>query len=250
MTAYFRAFWAESLKLKRTLLFWTVFLAPAATGLLIVLMVEGDDLSNWGTGSSWVNLQDTVNVFWAILMIPLLIALQATLLGQLEHGEKAWKHLYALPIPRQAVYLAKWLMANLLALASSLIYVGVIILVGLFLVTFVNPNNGLASPIPVWEMLSQSLNIYLAMLLVISIQLWASIRWSNFLVPIGIGMVATFANIFAIRSDKWYYTLFPWALGGNTVFKPDFFTSSLVLSLVGGLVMLAFGIWDTSRQDR
>ncbi|HZU87238.1 MAG TPA: ABC transporter permease, partial [Anaerolineaceae bacterium] len=235
MNAYFRAFWAESLKLKRTLLFWSVFLAPLATGLMIALMVEGDDLRNLGTDSGWLYLQNAVIMFWAILMIPLLIALQTTLLSQLEHGEKNWKHLHALPIPRPAIYLAKWLMANLLALMSSLLLVVVVILTGLFLVTFVNPDNGLASPIPLGEMLSQSLSIYIMMLLAISIQTWVSIRWSSFLVPIGVGMVATFANIFVAQSEKWYYSLFPWSLGGNAIFKPELFDASLVLSLVGGV---------------
>lgn len=249
MTAYLRAFGAETLKLKRTLLIWTVFLAPAAVNLMLLLMMNDNDLSFGGFENGWLNLQFAMDPLWAILMVPLLVALQTALLGQVEHSEKSWKHLYALPIPRQAIYLSKWVISNLLLLATSIVYVAGTIFVGLFMQYVMRSCTGLDVPLPLGEMLAHALNIYLMMVLVISIQLFIGIRWNNFLVPIGVGMVAAFANIFIATSDKWYYSFFPWFLAGNTTFKPEYFAPSLLLSLVGGAAVLGFGLWQTERQS-
>ena len=64
--------------------------------------------------------QNSLSV-WAIFMLPLLITLETALLAGVEHTEKQWKHLLALPVPRYTVYLAKLLTALLLMLAGTLL---------------------------------------------------------------------------------------------------------------------------------
>ena len=54
-------------------------------------------------------------------MMPLLIALVTALLNGIEHSDKQWKHLFALPVPRWAVYFAKLIVAQGLILTSTLV---------------------------------------------------------------------------------------------------------------------------------
>lgn len=51
---------------------------------------------------------------WAVFMMPLLITLETALLNGIEHGDRQWKHICALPIPRHALYLAKFVVAQAL----------------------------------------------------------------------------------------------------------------------------------------
>src|SRR5258708_39860239 len=120
MRMLLRALSAETLKLKRTLAVWVVAGAPMVVILLTVLV-----LLNPPRGSTQVDVlkgmnQGSIGV-WAVFMLPLFIVLETALVSAIDHNSKSWKHLYAMPIPRWAIYTAKLFAGLALTAASTLV---------------------------------------------------------------------------------------------------------------------------------
>ncbi len=86
----------------------------------------------WGRRTNsdhWEGLVQNGHVLWSLLMLPLFITLQMGLLANVEHTNKAWKLLYAQPLPRWSVYAAKQL------ISLGLIALSMVVLVGVFFVS-------------------------------------------------------------------------------------------------------------------
>src|SRR5215210_2586003 len=132
-----RALYAELLKLKRTLAIRMVFVAPLLVVTLNFFILwqrrkVGPDFKMWDQLS-----QGSLGV-WAVFMMPLLITLETALLNGIDHGEKNWKHIFALPLPRHAVYVGKLIVTQIMIAFSTLFLTVISILVG-FLVMRLRP---------------------------------------------------------------------------------------------------------------
>src|SRR5690349_16013582 len=110
MTSLLRALHAELLKLKRTLAVRMIFVAPLLVALLqfFIALNQRRVPANF---KLWEAVFRNGLTVWAIFMLPLLITLETALLTGIEHSEKQWKHLLALPVPRYTIYAAKLLVA-------------------------------------------------------------------------------------------------------------------------------------------
>lgn len=248
MIALFRATHAELLKLKRTLALWLAFVTPLA---IVALMFVGS-LSQPGKPSdahAWEGFAQIVFVFWSLLMLPLFITLETALLGELESTEKHWKHLFALPIPRSALYLAKLLVGAGLIALSSLVLWGGILLAG-YSLRWLKPGTGFEASIPWLSILRTACLIYLAAWLILALHTWISLRWRSFTFSAGVGMTATVIGlILTIASEKWAQ-FYPWTLPSLTLGRdnPSVLQALLVGSL-GGIIVTIAGCWDMIRQD-
>lgn len=126
---FVRVMHAEMLKLKRTLAFRMVFIAPAlVVTLIFFILYEKKEFKP--DFDLWDSVLKIALNFWAVFMMPLMITLQTALLSGLEHGEKQWKHILALPVTRKSVYLVKLLMVHILILMSMAVLIVLAILVG------------------------------------------------------------------------------------------------------------------------
>ena len=244
-----RALSAETLKLKRTLALWMVLIAPLTVVILNFLML-------WQRGanylmeadSAWQALAKNITAFWALLMLPLYITLETALLGGVEHNTQQWKHLYALPLPRWSIYAAKWLISVALVVASTLVLWLGAIACGLLL-NVVNPELTLSASIPVWDILRPMGLIGLIGLLIIAIHLFVGLRWSNFTVSIGFGMVATTINIMVMNSEKWS-KFYPWSLPIYAIEDTGaYLPTALAIGVIGGAIVGLLGMWQVSRRE-
>ena len=238
-----RALHAETLKLKRTLAFRMIFVAP----LLVVALqffVAWNQRRPGAEFNLWDMVARTSLSVWAVFMLPLLITLETALINGIEHGEKQWKHIFALPVPRHTVYVAKFLIAQALAAASTLILCAMTLVVGLAF-TRLRPELP-AGAIPFVWILKHAAFVWLASWLIIAIHIWVSIRWPGFALALGAGIGGTFFAIFAAaaRVGKYY----PWLLPVN-VFMEERFTAALLLGAGGGLIAAVIGCVEFVRRD-
>ncbi len=250
MITLWRALSAEILKTKRTLTLALTFLAPLAIAFLAlaVNLQYGDQGVRPGE-NPWHNLFQNSMILWGLLMLPLYVTLETGLLTALEHNNKTWKQLYALPLPRWSVYAAKQLMA-LGLIGLSTVMLGVLVTgVGLLL-TLIRPDLGYTAPIP-WETILQVLALtFLAAWLIISLHLWIAARWSSFIVAMGAGIVATVAGVIVVNSD--WAGFYPWTLPGQVsigFMQGEAVGLQVVLGTLGGIVVALVGGWDVIRQD-
>jgi lantibiotic transport system permease protein len=239
-----RVLHAEVLKLKRTLAFRMVFLLPLLVALLEFFIAwKMEKIS--ADFNIWKFLPTSSLQIWAVFMMPLLITLETALLNGIEHSDKQWKHILALPIPRHYVYFAKFAVAQCLILASTFILCALTVLVGV-LVMKLRPEMANAGPIPFGWIGTHLLYVWIASWFIIAIHTWISIRWSGFPIPLGAGIGGVFFALFAAGASigKFY----PWLLPMN-IFLEGRFTYALILGVTGGVVALVLGCLDFVRRD-
>ena len=171
------------------------------------------------------------------------------LLGALEHNNKTWKQLYALPLPRWSIYAAKQLIGmSIIGLSMailSLMTVGVGLMGRIFW-----PDLGFDASIP-WTTLVQNISLsFLAAWLIISIHLWVSLRWSSFVLAMGVGIVATVFGV-VVMGSKWEQ-FDPWTIPGvvsNALINAEPYALALCLGLFGGILVACLGCRDVTRRD-
>ncbi len=240
----FRVLYAELLKLKRTLAFRVIFVLPLLVALLQFFALWktrkiGADFRLWET------LPTNMLGIWAVFMMPLLITLVTALLNGIEHSDKQWKYILALPIPRHTVYLAKFIVAEILIAASTLFLCLLTALIGLGLM-LLRPELAHAGPVPYYWLAKYAALVWLASWLITAIHTWVSIRWSGFAMALGTGIGGTFFALFAASAAFGKY--YPWLLPMN-VFNSERLTAALLLGGVGGAFAVLLGCLEFVRRD-
>ncbi len=244
------AWTAELMKLKRTLALWMVLVTPLVLhGLYFFLVIDLKKNLAAGGADVWRALFTNVWGMWCMIMLPLFVTLETTLLGNIEHGEKQWKHLFALPLPRGSVYAAKWLVGLLLNAAVSLVFIGAAALSGTLLRALL-PEMGFSASIPWGWMCAKMGYTFLISMCMLSIHTWMGLRWRSFALSAGFGMLVTVVNIMVVNSDTWT-KFFPWALvdalRGAT--PSPYLPAALAIGIGGGLLVALLGGWDVTRRD-
>jgi hypothetical protein len=250
MSALWRALSAEALKLRGTLALWMCLIAPATVVALYVLQVSFSKMPKlpYRPAEAWLMLEQSMLGLFAFLMLPLFITLQAALLAGLEHGDNQWKHLLALPVPRQVHYLAKVLMLAAMLLAAFVLLVLLIPLGGAVLM-LVQPAFGLAGAPPWQHMARLCLACFGASLLMLALQAWIAVRWRSFTVAVAVGMSATVAGFLIGQSSRfghWY----PWSMPMQVLAgQGQWLWFVVVAGVAGGIVVTVLGLFDFMRQE-
>ena len=240
---------AETLKLRRTLALRMTLVTPAVVvALCVVEFVANDGLGGQGDPQrAWRAFAGASFALWAFLMMPLFITLEAALLAGIEHSDRQWKHLLALPVPRAVHYLAKWFALVALLLATAIVFVG-LIAVGGWTLMHIHPSSGLGGWPPWWWLLRSGIGMVAAALFMAAIQLWVAIRWSSFTIAVAVGMSATVAG-FVIGQSRFGH-LYPWTMPVQLFAKNgQHATFALAASVLGATVVLAFSLWEFSRRE-
>jgi hypothetical protein len=129
--------------------------------------------------------------------------------AQWEHAGAQWKHLFALPVARGAIYAAKQVAGMLLVGLSISALIALLIGSGLGL-RLLLPGLGLEATVPVGAFARYAVTMFLGAWLVIAIQTWVTQRWASFAVACGVGVAMTVAGVLVMRSD--WASYYPWML--------------------------------------
>jgi len=244
MISLLRAVHAEILKLKRTLAFRVIFALPFLVGLLEFFIVWRTKKFPAGF-NLWQTLPTNSFQVWAIFMLPLLITLETALLNGIEHSDKQWKHIFALPVPRHSIYLAKFIVAQALILISTAVLAVLIVIVGVA-ATYMRTELAKAGPVPFGWIAKYTLLVWIAGWFIIAIHTWISMRWSGFPIALGAGIGGTFFALFAASASIGKY--YPWLLPLN-LFLDGRFTAAIVLGAAGGIIGALLGCFEFVRRD-
>lgn len=243
-----RALYAETLKLKRTVALRVAVVAPMVVVFVMSLVYHQREPQGISGSDLWLRFSQEILGLWALLMLPLFVTLEAALLGALESSEKNWKHLFALPIPRGAIYAAKIVTTiGIIGFSKIVLLLGAVaagLLLGLL-----KPHYQLfLSSFPFRQILRMYLLIYLLAWLMITIQMWVSVRWQSFTVSVSTGISATVFGYMLINSQRWG-RLYPWTLPVNVLVQNGNIGRALMISLIGGLLIAILGGLEFIRRD-
>lgn len=245
-----RALHAETLKMKRTLAAKMVFIAPAVLVLLILFLVSQAPFSMLQSNDpkdEWVGLWRLSLLFWALLVMPLYITLQSALLASLDHSENQWKSLFARPIPRWSVYLAKLAVLIVMAAAGTMLLACGVAMDGEILPRL-QSQLSFANRIPWQVILRECAQVVGLALLPLTLQHWVSLRWRSFVVATGIGVMQMVVGFFAVMGGFPQYipSSLPMILFAH---PPANITSALFVSCFLALVVVVAGCWNFQRRE-
>ena len=244
----FRVLSTECLKLKRTLALWMVLVSPLVMILLEfaiaakgarVFIAEGKD--------AWPPMvRQTVEV-WTLLMMPMFVTLETSLLAGLENTGKNWKSLLALPAPRWTIYVSKLVVTISLLWAAHVVLIVGTIGSGMLLKSLY-PSLSLGS-MPLRPFVVPMLTVSVSALLAVAIQHWVSLRWPSYTVAMGFGMCAMIMGIFAVQSallGSW----FPWSLPIRAVLDTGGGQARIIaVAGIGAVIAATIGCWGFVRRE-
>jgi hypothetical protein len=254
----------EALKLKRTTALALAVLLPAATaGMFLVFILQNGDTSSSRGANPAVGIVLGLVGLWAIFILPIFAAIETSLLAAIEHQNRGWKHLFALPPARRSLFAAKFAAAALLVAIAHTLLFGYTLVV-LWAVSKLQPSAGSSGPIPVVASLVIVAVCAVSSLFMVGVHTAISLRWPSFALNVGIALSGL---LFALGMlDSRLGQCFPWSLpalahkivvpwvfglpgwpGGPA--GPESLTIILAIS-VGGFVATAVGGgWLLSRRD-
>lgn len=246
-----RALRAEQLKMRRTLALGLAPVAPLViVALQIAIVIERQEyFQSQKLANAWGEYGGQTVFLWTVLMLPLFVTLETALLSNLEHSHQQWKHLFALPIPRGAIYAAKQIGAMIIIALSMASLYAYIVASGLC-IKVLAPGLGFEAPVP-WFTFLRTIGLsFLASWLIISIHTWISLRWHSFVLASAVGIAAIVIAVVLLQSEwsEWY----PWTMPGlvaNGLEEGQWPGSQLLVGSLGGLAVALLGGWDVSRRD-
>lgn len=231
-----RALSSDWLKIRGKGIWFLVFLAPIGLTLMQALNfgLRLDYLKGIYGGDLWEGLLENVIVF-----VPLALMLGATIISSMmanvEHEQGSWKQLLALPISRQAVYLAKFIMTCVLLIISCLLLsVGI---VGLGLIFGFD-----ASVIPWLSVIKLGILPLAGALPVLAVELWLTMVSKNQALPVTFGIVLAVTGMFALTISPHFplaWSMMAWK--GSWIYP--------VLGIGVGVVIMLMGMVHFSRKD-
>ena len=243
MNDYIRATHSETLKLKGSQALILMVFAP----ITVVVMFFCVGLRNSIGGVSWL-LSSSVT-FWLALFLPLSIALETALLAEVETRGRQWKHLFAQPISRHALYTAKFVVGALLLGLSHLI-LGLGSWLSSRILSWIRPGMGFDAAFPWGHWLAFSGIVVLTSAWLLALHTWVVLRFRSFAVSVGAGVMGMLIAATVMFQDIWPY--FPWRLplhlieGFQTVtYEPAWIWTGAL----GGVVCALLGSWEVTRRD-
>lgn len=184
---------------------------------------------------------------WAFFMMPMCVTALTALVAQMEHGPKSWDHLRALPLPRWRLYAAKAVCTFAVLGAMT---VGVLVAAGLAgaLLSLVAPGKGPEGVLDLGSHLRLAGMVLLAGLLMFALQLWAALRFANFVPALAMGIGGTLFSVAATSAETGVF--FPWQMPVNMFAEEGWrVVTALSLGLGGGVLVIVAMLIHMSRRD-
>jgi len=205
MTVFIDSFSSEWLKKKRT----TTSLLIVGGSLLIPLLciiARIDDRASLIAANSkpkiWESLYSRNWQLMGMLLLPMGVVLATSLITQIEFRNNTWKQLCTTPQSLTTIFLSKLAVLLVMLVEFFLLFTFGIWLTGAVPGLFFSGVPYPPEAFPWKEVGNGSARIFLDVLPVVSLQYLLSLRFRNFLVPLGAGLGLYVASMIAVH---WRY---------------------------------------------
>jgi len=208
-TDFFHAVQAERLKTRRSLAAWLVVVGAFFTPAIVIAarLVHHDQLETiyrndqfWAV--HWRNCWESMVLFF----LPMGTILATSLIVQLEVKNNAWKQVHCLPLTVSTIFFSKLLIILAMMLQLFVLFNLGVYLSAILPCLLVGGVPYPQAPFPIWKFLPENGFYILDCLPIVALQYLLSLRFKNFMVPIGIGFSLWVAALAAL-SWKFGYTI-------------------------------------------
>jgi len=192
---------AEVLKTKRTASVWLTVLGA---GFIPALFCTGYLLKPEGAISQLKQAPWNVHFFWAwqalsTFLFPMYIILICSLIPQIEYKNNTWKQVFAAPQSVGTIFFSKFLTIHFMILFFFLLFNGFMLSVGV-IVNLINSKFTFLHHSFSWRaLLKLNAKTYISIFGISAIQYVLSLRFKNFIAPIGIGLALLIGSIIAMQ---------------------------------------------------
>jgi lantibiotic transport system permease protein len=208
---------SEWIKTKKTAAAWLVVIGAFFIPLIIVAIryVKSEGLAamykspQFWQGHFFQNWQTM-----AFLLLPMGVILSTSLITQIEYRNNTWKQLHSTPQFFSTIFFAKLTVILLMMLQFFILFNIGIFLSGITPLLFSKKAVYPAQPFPFEFFLKTNAKFFIGCLPIVAMQYLLSLRFKNFMLPLGTGLVLLIASTFAIQW-KYGYTL-PYTYTGYT----------------------------------
>ncbi|MBI2730004.1 MAG: ABC transporter permease [Sphingobacteriales bacterium] len=195
------SFKTELIKLKRSAALWVVVLGAGFVPFIFLLSYLIKPVSNIKRlgNNPWAAHVGELWQAFSIFLLPMFIILICSLVLQIEYKNNTWKQVYASPQSYANIFFSKLggiiTMILLLFVLFNVFALGAAIIPNLFYKGF----KFLATTFNWQKFMVLNIRLFISTLGIIAFQYWLSMRFKNFIVPIGIGLACLIATLIAMR---------------------------------------------------
>jgi hypothetical protein len=197
---------SEWLKKKRSLASWIViigsFFTPAIVTVVRIIYSHGLQ-PIYASDNFWRQLWKNSWESMAIFLLPLGVILATSLIAQIEYRNNTWKQLHTLPLNLATIFFSKLAIIIFMMLQFFVLFNIGIYLSALIPFLVVKGVSYPKAPFPFIPFLKEDALFFIDCLPVIALQYLISLKYKNFLVPVGLGFIFWIA---AIGSLSWKYS--------------------------------------------
>lgn len=238
---FYRVFLTEWRKIRSSSIWIPVLVAPILTFLIgMMISRRGERID------SWLTLYRATIPIYAILFLPMLAGILASLCCRNEHLSGGWEQLLALPVKRSNVYIAKFLYVLLfLALAQILVLIG-ILLNGFMLFH-------IPATIPWTQFAKDFIGGWMASIPLAALQLWVATWWKSFGAPFALNIILTIPAM-AVAHSHTYGPIYPWTQPMLAMLNShqgiiNVTSETLMTIVISGIVFITVGLLHFTRRD-
>jgi hypothetical protein len=205
MLVFINSFASEWLKRKRTAASWLVVIGGCFIPLLILFarMYESGGLAAANRNPNLWEIQFTLCwQFMGFFLLPLGVILATSLVTQLEFRNNTWKQLHTTPQSLTIIFLAKLAIILVMLIQFFLLFNIGIYLTGVLPCLFFRDVPYPSGPFPFRLFLTGSCKFFLDALPILALQYLVSLRYKNFMAPLGAGLGLYVTSFVAVH---WKY---------------------------------------------
>lgn len=200
---------AEWIKKRRSFADWLVLAGGFFVPLLLIIILicfPKQLLSIHASGHFWEQVFDKAWQMMAFMLLPMGIVLAVSLVVQIEFRNNSWKQVHTSPVPFASIYFSK-----LLVLLVMLLQLFLLFNIGIFLAGMIPSLLNSHTKFPAYTVnyvffLERNLHYFITCLPMVALQYMLSLKFKNFLVPIGAGLALTTGALIAL-SWKYIYMI-------------------------------------------
>lgn len=209
---------SEWLKSKKSASSWFVWVGALFVPFIITL-IQTIYPNRFGVSvlnPFWVRLFERTWEMTAIMLLPMGIVIACSMICQIEFRNNTWKQVYATPQQLSTIFIAKYVVV-LLMFFKWLVIFTLAFIASAYLPSLLNGRMVFSEEAIPWKyILENSIAFYIAALPIIALQYLLSMRFRNFMIPIGAGVALIICTMF-LMNWKYGFT-FPFAYPGLKFF--------------------------------
>lgn len=235
---------AELLKLKHSnVLTIVMFLPLFFVSIGFANFIRYKELFTSKGQNIWMQVYNQSAIFYGLFLLSLFVTIVMAILVRIENSNNNFRRILTLSVKRKEIYIAKFLVGCGIVFINVIIFMILVIIVGAIAAKDFN--------LPLSIIYAPMLTL-IALMPVMSIQYYLSMKFENIGVPLGIGVLFSLPSVFI--SNTKYWILFPWTYpgralltGANVSFETD--KSMYIIGIIVAMIFILLGMYEFNNKD-